>query len=126
MTRLVFNFLANQSFDSHKYPLSTIDEIMYVVSGFVFASVIDLNMGYLSIPLCAELRRILMIVTHFRFFKSCIFPMGIKSASDIFQSCMVGVFHPMKKGRLKSYIDDIFHGNGNAFNEHLMILNEIS
>ncbi len=51
--------------------------------------------------------------------------MGIKSASDIFQSCMVGVFQLMTVGKPKPYIDDIFHGKGNTFKEHLIILDKI-
>ena len=51
--------------------------------------------------------------------------MGIKPASDIFQSRMVGVFQPMEHGKPTPYIDDIFHGKGNTFGEHLAILAKI-
>jgi hypothetical protein len=51
--------------------------------------------------------------------------MGIKPATDIFQSRMVGLFQSMQESKPKPYIDDIFHGKGNTFNEHLSILDEI-
>ena len=95
------------------------------VSGFILSSVIDLNMGYLSIPLCKESRKLLTITTQYGFFESCVLPMGIKPASDIFQSRMVGVFQPMEHGKPTPYIDNIFHGKGNTFGEHLVILAEI-
>ena len=88
------------------------------------ASVIDLNMVYLSIPLCKKSRKPLAITTQYRFFESCVLPMGIKPASDIFQSWMAGVFQPMENRRPTPFIDGIFHGKGNMFEEHLTILAE--
>lgn len=34
-------------------------------------------------------------------------------------------FQPMKEGRSKPYIDNIFHGKGNTLKDHLMILNKV-
>jgi hypothetical protein len=51
--------------------------------------------------------------------------MGIKPATDIFQSRMVGIFQPMKENRPNPYIDNIFQGKGNDLKEHLTILDEI-
>ena len=50
--------------------------------------------------------------------------MGVKPATDIFQSQILGVFQPMRENRPKPYIDDIFHGKGKTFIEHLNILDE--
>ena len=115
----------NKVLERKEYPLPTIDEIFTDIRGFIFASVIDLNMGYLSIPLTKETREILTIVTTFGFFECCVLPMGIKPATDIFQSRMVGVFQPMTKNKPNPYIDDIFHGKGDDFDSHLDILSEI-
>jgi len=84
---------------------------------FSFASFIDLNMGYLLIPLMEPMQKILTIV--------CILSMDIKQAMDIFQSRMVGIFKSMQENRPNSYMNDIFHGEGNDFSEHLAILDEI-
>ena len=51
--------------------------------------------------------------------------MGIKPATDIFQSHMVGIFQQMKANKPNPYIDDIFHGKGKTFDDHLSILDEI-
>ena len=51
----------NQCLKHKEYPLLTTDKVMQDVSGFALTSVIDVNMGYILIPFCAELRRILII-----------------------------------------------------------------
>ena len=45
-----------------EHNLSTIDELIQGVGGFAYASIIDLNMGHLSILLDKESRKILTIV----------------------------------------------------------------
>jgi hypothetical protein len=67
-----------------EYPLPTINEMFQNIRGFLFASTIDLNMGYLSIPLTQETQMLLTIITPFGFFECCVLPMGIKPATDIF------------------------------------------
>ena len=124
--RLVIDFRQlNTVLKRKEYPLPTIDEIFQDIGGFTFASVVDLNMGYLSIPLTEETKKILTIVTMFGFFECCVLPMGIKPATDIFQSRMVGIFQQMGKNKPNPYIDDIFHGKGNTFERHLTILDEM-
>jgi hypothetical protein len=124
--RLVMDFCQiNKVLKRKEYPLPTIDELFQDIKGFEFASVVDLNMGYLSIPLTDESKALLTIVTMFGFFECCVLPMGVNPATDIFQSRMVGVFQPMRENRPKPYIDDIFHGKGKTFIEHLNVLDEI-
>ena len=81
-------------------------------------------MSYLSIPLTDETKKILTIVTMFGIFECCVLPMGIKPATDIFQSRMVGIFHGMPN-KPNPYIDDIFYGKGEDFDSHLSILDDI-
>ena len=51
--------------------------------------------------------------------------MGIRPATDIFQSRMVSIIQPMKQNKSNPYIDDIFHGKGPDYDSHLNILGEI-
>ena len=95
------------------------------IRGFLFASVLDLNMGYLSIGLTVGARKLLTIVTTFGFFECMVLPMGVKPATDIFQSRMIQLFSSMREKKPAPYIDDIFHGKGGSFDEHLDILKEI-
>ena len=86
----------NSVLKQKEYTLPTIVEMFQNISGFIFASTINLNMGYLSIPLTAEMQKLLTIVTQFGFFQCCELPMGVRPATDIFQSRMVGIFMSME------------------------------
>jgi hypothetical protein len=124
--RLVMDFRRiNSVLKRKEYPLPTIDEMFQNIRGFVFASTIDLNMGYLSIPLTEATQALLTIVTTFGFFQPLMLPMGARPATDIFQARMVGIFLDMQARKPSPYLDDIFHGKGNCFNSHLAILDEI-
>jgi hypothetical protein len=101
--RLVMDFRnLNSILKRKEYPLPSIDKMFQNIQGFVFASTIDLNMGYLSIPFTEKTQRLLMIVTPFGFFEPCILPMGIKPATDIFQSRMVGILYGYESKQTKS------------------------
>ena len=103
----------------------TTEEILTSVKGFIFASSIDLNMGYPSIPLNEESRKILTIAMPFGAFECLTLPMGVMPASDLYQARMVHIFAPMKSLRLFPYIDDVLHFKGATFEEHLNILDKI-
>jgi hypothetical protein len=124
--RVVIDFrVLNTALKRREYHLPSIDEMFHEIYGFHLASVIDLNMGYLSIALTKETAKLLTVVTTFGVFECVVLPMGVKPATDIFQARMVYVFMSMPKDRPKPYIDDIFHGKGPSFDEHLEILAEI-
>ena len=105
--------------------LPTIDKMFLNIRGFIFASTIDLNMGYLSIPLTPDTQKLLTIVTPFGFFECCVLPMGVKPATDIFQSRMVEIFISMSVNKPNPYIDNIVQGKGKDFNDHLIIRDNI-
>ena len=86
--RLVIGFRKlNEWLERKEYPLPTIDELLTNIRGFNFASVIDLNMGYLSIPLTGESKQLLTIVTPFECYECKSSPMGVMPATDIFHNC---------------------------------------
>ena len=124
--RLVMDFCKLSSVLKRKeYPLPTINKMFQNIRGFLFASTIDLKMGYLSILRTTETQKLLTIITPFGFFECCVLPMGIKLATDIFQSRMVGIFLSMQTNKPNPYINDIFLDNGHDFESHLTILDEI-
>lgn len=88
--------------------------------GFNQASDLDLNMGYMSMPLTDFARKLLTIVIPFGFYECCVLPIGVSPATDKFQARTIGPFAPMAKPkRPDPYIDDILHTNGKNFGEHL-------
>ena len=84
--RLVFDLRKLDAILQRKeHYLLTINEFISGVGGFVFASVIDLNMRSLSIPLDEAVRKLLTIVFPFGYFDCLVLPQGVKPATDIFQ-----------------------------------------
>ena len=80
-------FLKNQPMlEAERVPLPSIEEILQDINSFMLSSVMNHNMGYLSILLRADSRKLLTITTQYGFFKSCVLPMEIKPASNVFQS----------------------------------------
>jgi hypothetical protein len=89
--RLVIDFCQlNRVMKWKEHPLPTIDEMFQNIRGFIFASIIDLNMGYLSIPLIEPTQKLLTIMTIFGYFACCVLRMGIKPATDMSQGCSQG------------------------------------
>ena len=124
--RLVFDLRKlNAILQRKEHYFSTIDELISGVGGFLFASAVDLNMGYLSILLNEAARKLLTIVFTFGYFKCLALPQGVKPAMDIFQARMVGIFASIQMNRPCPYLDDIFHYEGEMFDECLQILDEI-
>jgi hypothetical protein len=101
------------------------EEILTSIKGFLYATSIDLNMGYPSIPLNGEARKILTIVMPFGAYECLTLPMGVMPALDLFQARMVHIFAGMDGRRPFPYIDDILHFKGDTFKQHLLSLEEI-
>jgi hypothetical protein len=123
--RLVIDFRLNTELVRREYLLLTTEKILTSICGFLYASSLDLNMGYLSIPLNTVTRNVLTIVMPFGAYECLMLPMGVMPATDIFQAQMVHVFADMGENHPFPYTDDILHFKGGSFKEHLEILNEI-
>ena len=82
-------------------------------------------MGYLSIPLNDEARKILTIIMPFGAFECLTLPMGVMLVLDLFQAQMVHLFAEMGEWWPFPYVDYILHFKGSSFEEHMTILDEI-
>ncbi len=124
--RFVIDFRQiNANLLRREFPLWTTEEILTSIKGFLYATSIDLNMGYLLIPLNDEARKILTIVMPFGAYKCLTLPIGVMPALDLFQARMVHIFAGMDERRPFPYIDDILNFKGDTFEQHLSILEEI-
>ena len=101
------------------YPLPTIDGLIQSIMGFHFATGLDLNMGYLSMPLYKLLKVILMINMLFWLFEWQVLPQGVKPAMDIFQGHMTSLFSHLKRNAPEIYLDDMLHPCDISFGNHL-------
>ncbi len=64
--RLIIDFRqVNKCLIQQEFPLSMTEEILKSITGFMYASSLDLNMGYPSIPLNGKAKSILTIITPF-------------------------------------------------------------
>jgi len=93
--------------------------------GYRHVTVLDFNMGYLSMPLSNAARNILTVVFPFGFYECLVLPQGIAPATDIFQSRMVVLFALMMEEKPTPYLDNIIHMKGENLKEHIRILREI-
>ena len=84
---------------------------------------INLSMGYSL--LFAENAEFIDHPHSIWFFECCVFPMGIKPATDIFQSWMIEIFQDMNTSQPNPFVGGIFHGEGTDFETHLVIHDKI-
>jgi hypothetical protein len=62
---------------------------------FRYATTIDLNMGYYSMPLSDEAKKLCVISLPWGLYQYNMLPMGVKPATDIFQQRMGALFFGM-------------------------------
>ena len=68
-----------------EYPLPITDGLIQSIMRFNFATDLDLNMGYLSMPLQGPSKTTLTIIMPFGLFECQVLPQGVKPATDIVQ-----------------------------------------
>ena len=111
--RFVINFQnLNHQLEQQEYPLTPAEKIFQLVGSFVYATSLDLNMGYLHINLAQSACNILTVVMSFGFYECTKLPMGVMPATNIFQSRMVSVFADMGPDKPVPYINDILISAG--------------
>ena len=70
----------------HKpFPIPRIADTLQQLEGFTFATVLDLNMGYYTIPLTESSKNVTTIVTKFGKFRYTCLPVGMVISGDVFQ-----------------------------------------
>jgi len=72
---------------------TTIQEIIQSIGKFEFVSTIDLNMGYYSIPLDEDSKKLCATILPFGIYLYNFSPMGIAVATDVLQRVMTDMFH---------------------------------
>jgi hypothetical protein len=74
----------NSNLAQKEYPLSMTEEILTSVKGFLYATSLDLNMGYPLIPLNDVAQRILNIIMPFNMLQCLTLSIGVMPATDLF------------------------------------------
>ena len=89
----------------------------------MYATTLDLNMGYYTIKLDSNAQKICTIVTQFGRYSYLRLPMGIMAAPDIFQSKMSDLMASLEYVRV--YLDDILIMSGGDFDHQLSAVEEV-
>ena len=95
----------NKRIKRKPYPLPKISELMLLLEGFMFATSLDLNMGYYHITLTPFSSRLCTIVLPWGKYEYLRLPMGLKNSPDIFQEKMSDLMAGLEFVRV--YIDDM-------------------
>ena len=105
------------------FPIPRIADTLQQLEGFTFATALDLNMGYYTIPFAERSKDVTTIVTKFGKFRYTCLPMGMVISGDVFQSKMYDLIGDIEG--VKTYIDDILCVRKNSFAQHITQLEEI-
>ena len=105
------------------YPIPRIADTLQQLEGFTFATALDLNMGYYTIPLAECSKDITTIVTEFGKFRYTCLPMGMVISGDIFQAKIYDLVGDIEG--IRTYIDDILCIGKGSFSQHLQQLEEV-
>ena len=113
----------NKRIKKKPYPLPKISEMLHKLEGFMYATSIDLNMGYYHIMLTPRSARLCTIVLPWGKYEYVRLLMGLCNAPDIFQEKMNTLMEGLEFAR--AYIDDLLVLSKDGFETHLEHLEKV-
>jgi hypothetical protein len=87
------------------FPLPNISDLLRKLSGFKYATAIELSMGYYHIPLDLEEQTLCTTILPWGKYQYKRLPMGVKTSPDIFQRIMYELLGDIP--HIQVYLDDI-------------------
>lgn len=107
----------NATIKRKPFPLPRIDDTMQTLEGFLWASALDMSMGYWTIELDEKTKKITTITTEYGKFRYNVLPMGLVISSDVFQSKIMELLGHI--AGIRCYLDDVLGMTKGSFDEHL-------
>jgi hypothetical protein len=104
------------------FPLPKISDLLRKLSGFKYATAIDLSMGYYHIPLDLEASKLCITRLPWGKYQYKRLPMGVKTSPDIFQRIMYELLGHIPN--IQVYLDDIIITSNGTFEEHAAAIME--
>jgi hypothetical protein len=100
-----------------------IPDIFRGMKKFRCAMTFNLNMGYYSMPLSEESKKLCVISLPWGLYQYNMLPMGVKPATDIFQQRMSTLFFDIPT--VSIYMDDSLAFGNADFGSHLIDVTEV-
>jgi transposase InsO family protein len=113
----------NKRIKRKPFPIPKIQDMLQKLQGFMYASSLDLNMGYYHIELSPNSSRYCTIVLPWGKYEYLRLPMGLCNSPDIFQERMGELFAGMEFAR--AYIDDLLVLSSSTLEDHLDKLEQV-
>ena len=113
----------NMQLKRSPFPLPKISHLLQSLSGFQYATALDLSMGYYHVPLDEETQQLCTMILPWGKYQYMRLPMGIKNSPDIFQAVMNELLGDLEFVRV--YLDDILIISKGSFDEHLEQLEQV-
>ena len=108
-------------FVSSEYPFPPIDSLMQSVIELHYVTGLDLNMGYLYMPLDEPSKVILTIIMPFLIFECQVLHQGVNPATDIFQDHMTLLFSHSRSNAPNIYSVDVLQTTDNSFDGNILL-----
>lgn len=105
------------------FPLPKIQDMLLKLTGFQYASALDLNMGYYHIKLDPHSRRLCTIVLPWGKYEYLALPQGLCNSPDVFQEKMSDLMEGLEF--VRTYIDDLLVLTTGSFEDHLQKLDTV-
>jgi hypothetical protein len=105
------------------FPLPKISDLLRKLSGFKYATAIDLSMGYYHIPLNLEGQKLCTTILPWGKYQYKRLPMGVKTSPDKFQRIMYELLGD--DPHIKVYLDDTLITSNGTFEEHAAIMEKV-
>jgi hypothetical protein len=105
------------------FPLPKISDMLRKLSGFKYATAIDLSMGYYHIPLDLEAQKLCTTILPWGKYQYKRLAMGVKTSPDIFQRIMYKLLGDIPN--IQVYLDDILITSSGKFEEHAAIMEQV-
>jgi hypothetical protein len=113
----------NAQIKSKPFPLPKISDLLRKLSGFKYATAIDLSMRYYHIPLDLEAHKLCTTILPWGKYQYKRLPMGVKTSPDIFQRIMYELLGDIPN--IQVYLDDILITSNGTFEEHAAIMEQV-
>jgi hypothetical protein len=100
------------------YPIPKIQDMLHKLEGFMYATSLDLNMGYYHIKLNPNAQKYCTIITQWGCLSYLRLPMGVSSSADIFQEQMTEFMQGLDF--VRCYIDNILTISKTTINSQII------